>query len=99
VIAGHVDSKTGPAVFYGLSKLAAGDVIIVARADQSRVQFTVFRTERHAKSAFPTDAVYGATPDPELRLITCGGAFDRRTRQYIDNVIVFARRTPQPAPG
>jgi sortase (surface protein transpeptidase) len=99
VIAGHVDGRTGPAVFYGLRTLAAGDVIAVVRADQSRVEFTVFRTEQHAKASFPTDAVYGATPDAELRLITCGGAFNRRRHQYLDNVIVFARRTPAPAPG
>jgi sortase (surface protein transpeptidase) len=99
VIAGHVDSRTGPAVFYGLRKLAAGDAIAVVRADQSRVEFTVYRTEEHAKASFPTDAVYGATEGAELRLITCGGAFNRRTRQYLDNVIVFARRAPDPAPG
>ncbi len=92
VIAGHLDSLTGPAVFYGLDALTAGDVISVVRADQSRVQFAVVRTEQHAKDAFPTGAVYGATAGAELRLVTCGGAFERSTGHYLDNVIVFASR-------
>jgi sortase (surface protein transpeptidase) len=99
VIAGHLDSLTGPAVFYRLRELTAGDVISVDRADQSRVDFIVSRVEQHAKGAFPTDAVYGATPLSELRLITCGGAFNRRTGHYLDNVIVFASRAPEAAPG
>ncbi len=97
VIAGHLDSLTGPAVFYGLQQLRPGDVIAVVRADQSRVDFTVVRTEQHAKDSFPTDAVYGATPGSELRLVTCGGAFDRSTAHYLDNVIVFASRAVVPA--
>lgn len=50
--------------------------------------------ERHAKRAFPTDAVYGETPGPELRLITCGGAFDPNSGHYLDNVIAFATPVP-----
>jgi sortase (surface protein transpeptidase) len=96
VIAGHLDSRTGPAVFYHLRDLRAGDVITVLRSDQSRVDFTVARTEQHAKAVFPTEAVYGPTPRSELRLVTCGGAFDRSTGHYVDNVIVFASRVPEP---
>jgi sortase (surface protein transpeptidase) len=99
VIAGHLDSLTGPAAFYRLRELTAGDVISVDRADQSRVDFVVSRIEQHAKAAFPTEAVYGATPGSELRVITCGGAFDRSTGHYVDNLIVFATRAPEPAPG
>jgi Sortase domain len=99
VIAGHLDSLTGPAVFYRLRELTAGDIISVERADQSRVDFVVSRIEQHAKAAFPTEAVYAATQAPELRLITCGGAFNRRTGHYLDNLIVFASRAPEPVPG
>jgi sortase (surface protein transpeptidase) len=90
VIAGHVDSKAGPAVFYRLRELRPGDTITVFRADRSRLDFVVRHTEQHAKAAFPTDAVYGATRGPELRLVTCGGAFDRSSGHYVDNVIVYA---------
>jgi hypothetical protein len=90
VLVGHVDSRTGPAVFFRLRQLVPGDEIAVDLADGSTVLFIVQRSERHAKNAFPTDSVYGDTPDPQLRLLTCGGDFDRSTGHYVDNVIVYA---------
>jgi hypothetical protein len=90
IIVAHIDSKTGPAVFYRLRDLEPGDEVAVTRADQSEVVFVVDRLEQHPKDAFPTDAVYGPTPDPTLRLITCGGSFDRSSGHYRDNTIAFA---------
>ena len=90
VIIGHVDSFTGPAVFFRVPELVAGDEILVTRADDSVVRFVVERTERYQKRAFPTDEVYGKAQHPALRLITCGGAFDEDTRSYTDNVVVYA---------
>lgn len=90
VIAGHVDGGRGSAVFNRLRHLEAGDVVEVLRADGEVVVYVVDRVERHPKDAFPTEAVYGDTPGPELRLITCGGEFDRRARSHRDNVVVFA---------
>jgi len=89
VIAGHVDSHTGPAVFFRLYQLRKGDAVQVARGDRW-VPFRVVAIDRYPKNAFPTAEVYGPTPDAELRLITCGGTFDRGRRSYIDNVIVYA---------
>jgi sortase (surface protein transpeptidase) len=99
VIAGHVDSKSAPAVFYRLHELVAGDLIRVTRSDRREAVFAVDRVERFAKTGFPTRRVYGATQGPELRLITCGGAFDFATGHYVDNVVVFAHivsLTPAP---
>jgi sortase (surface protein transpeptidase) len=90
VIVGHVDSRQGPAVFFRLRQLVAGDRILVDRADGTSAVFVVSRSERFGKAAFPTEAVYGGTPDAQLRLITCGGRFDRSTRHYVDNLVVFA---------
>ena len=90
VIAGHVDSRDGPAVFFRLSELAPGDEILVERADGTTVRFTVSRTDRYPKDAFPTADIYGPTPRAELRLITCGGEFDADQRSYRDNVVVTA---------
>ncbi|HEX8498190.1 MAG TPA: class F sortase, partial [Actinomycetales bacterium] len=90
VLAGHVDSRTGPAVFYRLAELRAGDRIEVEQRDGDVVRFTVSRVERYAKAAFPTARVYGPVPGPVLRLITCGGVFDRATGHYRDNVVVYA---------
>jgi hypothetical protein len=91
VIVGHVDSKQGPAVFYRLGALASGGLVHIALADRTEVVFRVYAVREYAKTAFPSSLVYGATPAPELRLVTCGGPFDARTGHYLDNVIVFAR--------
>jgi hypothetical protein len=90
VLVGHVDSKSGPAVFYRLRELRRGDRVEVVRADRSRVAFTVDRVEQYDKRAFPTDEVYYPTLRPALRLVTCGGAFDQASGHYRDNVIAFA---------
>jgi hypothetical protein len=94
VLAGHVDSVAGPAVFFRLDDLAVGDPVLVGRADGTTLRFTVTRVARYAKNAFPAAEVYGPTPDPQLRLITCGGDFDRSRRSYTDNIVVFARQAP-----
>jgi hypothetical protein len=90
VIAGHVDSKRGPAVFHRLGELGKGDLIVVRYPGRTEARFRVERTERHPKRAFPTARVYGDTAGPALRLVTCGGSFDRASGHYRDNVIVFA---------
>jgi hypothetical protein len=97
VIAGHLDSRRGPAVFARLGELRPGDRIEVWRGDR-RVTFRVTGALRTPKDAFPTATVYGPTPGPELRLITCGGDFDRRVRHYRDNVVVFAVADPPADP-
>lgn len=94
VIVGHLDSYTGPAVFHQVPKLVAGDVIEVSDASGQTVRFVVREIQRHAKDAFPTEAVYGPTAGPQLRLVTCGGRFDRRTGHYEQNVIAFADLAP-----
>ena len=91
VILGHVDSQEeGPAVFFYLQYLDPGDEIHIDRVDGSTITYVVESTERHHKDEFPTDAVYGPTEQPTLRLVTCGGDFDFGVRTYEDNVIVFA---------
>jgi sortase (surface protein transpeptidase) len=90
VIAGHVDSSEGPAVFFRLADLAPGDEVLVDRADGTTARFTVTAVDRYAKAEFPTEQVYGPTPRAELRLITCGGEFDPEVGSYRDNVVVSA---------
>lgn len=90
VLAGHVDSRSGPAVFYRLEDIAVGADVLVGRADGSTVTFRVTRVAEYPKSSFATEEVYGPTVDAQLRLITCGGEFDRSRRSYVDNVVVYA---------
>jgi sortase (surface protein transpeptidase) len=93
VIIGHVDWDHGPAVFYRLRELNPGDEITVQRQDGSRVVFTVRQVSQYEKAKFPADSVYGPLDHPELRLITCGGTFDRIHRTYRGNVVVYATLT------
>jgi LPXTG-site transpeptidase (sortase) family protein len=90
VIVGHMDSVDGPAVFARLAELEVGDVVTVENGSGIALSFTVSTVTRHPKESFPTQAVYGPTPDAELHLITCGGRYDR-DKGYPDNVVVLAR--------
>jgi Sortase domain len=90
VILGHVDSKTGPAVFYRLRALRPRDIVRVSLADGRTLVFRVQRLERYPKNEFPTQAVYFPTLNRELRLITCGGDFDYARGSYRDNIVVYA---------
>ena len=90
VLLGHLDSQTGPGVFLRLPRLTPGADVVVDRADGSTVRFRVNRTLQVPKAGFPTELVYGPTLEPSLRLVTCGGSFDRAAGHYRDNVIVYA---------
>ncbi|MEU6093344.1 class F sortase [Streptomyces sp. NPDC047079] len=92
---GHVDTETGPAVFYRLSSLRQGAKIRVVRADGRVAEFTVEGVQVLARDRFDAHQAYG-TRQPgraELRLITCGGTFDRASRTYTANVVVSAYLT------
>lgn len=90
VIAGHVDSYLGPGVFFRLRDLRPGDRIYVRQADRKLVVFHVTSVRLYRQKRFPTVRVYGPVPDPELRLITCGGTFDPQIGGYLSNVVVYA---------
>jgi len=90
LIDGHVDSVTGPSVFFRLKDLRKGDAVTVYRTDGRTVTFHVTWVQVTAKTAFPWKEVLKATPGPELRLVTCGGDFNYQTRHYVDNIVVYA---------
>ena len=90
VIAGHIDSTRGPGVFFRLRLLRPGDRIYVRNADSTLAVFDVYAEHSYPKDRFPTQRVYGPAPDPELRLITCGGTFDPAAGSYLSNVVVYA---------
>ncbi|QNS03352.1 class F sortase [Streptomyces xanthii] len=90
IIAGHVDTKTSPAVFASLSDLKKGDRFTVKRSDRRTASFVVDSVETFAKDDFPDKRVYADTPQAQVRLITCAGDYDRSVRDYTDNLVVFA---------
>ena len=89
VILGHVDSFTGPSVFFSIKDLIRGEIVEVVRADGRTATFSVDGVEEVAKATFPSKEIYGNTRYPGLRLITCGGPFDTADRQYLDNIVVY----------
>jgi hypothetical protein len=92
IVAGHVDNADGPAVFYRLGGLKKGSRIEVDRRDGTVAVFTVDAVEMYAARDFPDEKVYGPAKRPELRVITCGGAYSPGTG-YQGNVVVFAHLT------
>jgi len=90
VIVGHIDSTTGPGIFYRLHTLHRGTKVYIRRADGTVAVFEVTSVRSYLKAQFPTLAVYGPVPYAELRLITCGGSFDFATGHYLSNTIVYA---------
>lgn len=94
IIVGHVDSPTGPAVFWNLRNLEPGNLVMVTREDGKKVSFSVEKVESYDQNNFPSDKVYGNLDYPGLRLITCDGKFDPLTRHYSHNLVVYARATP-----
>jgi hypothetical protein len=98
VITGHLDSIRGPGVFAKLGLVKPGDEVTVTRKDGSQLLFIVTRVDRYPKRAFPTRKVYDDTDAAELRVITCGGNFNRGERSYEDNIVVFAKLQGSDAP-
>ncbi|MER6462462.1 class F sortase [Streptomyces sp. NPDC093272] len=92
VAVGHRDTRTGPAVFAALAQVKPGKLIEAERADGRTAVYTVDRVKVYDKAGFPSQEVYGPTRRPELRVITCGGLFSRKTG-YTSNVVVFAHLT------
>ncbi|MCT9935000.1 class F sortase [Planotetraspora sp. A-T 1434] len=93
VMLGHKDTTTRSAVFSRLHEIHNGDKIEVVRLDGTVAIFTVGGVEQANKQTFPTNRVYGPRDNAELRLITCGGTYNRNTGHYVDNVIVYAVMT------
>ncbi|MDD7942534.1 sortase [Actinomycetospora lutea] len=93
VLAAHVNFRGEEGAFARLGQLAPGASVEVHRDDDTTAVFVVDRVEQVAKDAFPTEAVYAPTRDSEIRLVTCGGVFDERTRSYEDNIVVFGHLT------
>jgi len=93
VILGHVDSTSGPAVFFELSKLRPGNRINVKLASGVTVHFSVIGLREYNKTSLPDKLVYGTRSYDALQLVTCGGVFDSKTHHYLSNIVVFSKRS------
>lgn len=102
VILGHVDSYKGPAVFFQLRSLQAGDKVEVSLADGAVADFVVTSVAMYPKAQFPAQQVYGSHGYSGLQLVTCGGTFDSQTGHYLSNIVAYTTlvtTTPAAAPA
>jgi sortase (surface protein transpeptidase) len=99
VIAGHLDSPTGPAVFYDLRQLVPGDEIAVTYQNGSRYVFTVVNKERYPFDNAPVDKIFGSNPERMLNLITCDGAWDSGHANYGQRLVIYTRLKADARPG
>ncbi len=95
-IAGHVDSKTGKAVFWDLTKLKAGDEVFVVGDDGVERRFRVTATEGYKRADAPLNRIFGPATGQHLNLITCDvdSGFDRRRGEYGGNIVVYTEAAP-----
>lgn len=90
VIAGHLDSTTGPAIFFRLEELQAGDEIFVGNEAGQELRFVVSGREVYDAANAPLERIFGPAINPQLNLITCDGAFDQTARQYDKRLVIFS---------
>jgi hypothetical protein len=91
VFLGHVDSVSGPGIFYRLGAIRPGDHVVVTRRDGRSITYAITGVRQYSKNAFPTIDVYGDTAMPTIRLVTCGGTFDSSTHHYLSNTVAFGQ--------
>lgn len=90
IIVGHVDNYKGPSIFWRLRELLPGDKVEITRKDGSTATFSVTSIQQFDQANFPTKEVYGNIDYAGIRLITCGGTFNKKTGHYIENTVVSA---------
>jgi LPXTG-site transpeptidase (sortase) family protein len=98
IIVGHVDSYRGPAVFWRLSQMQPMQLVKIKRADGQTVTYQVTDVKQFDQNNFPTNEVYGNITHAGLRLITCGGVYNRSTNSYSHNTVVYATMVFEPSP-
>ncbi|MNI09823.1 Sortase family protein [compost metagenome] len=91
VMDGHVDSYTGPAVFFNLKKLKPGDAIIVSDRQDHQLTYRVMSVEIFKPSEAPMERIFGPTDEINLNLITCTGKYSRKRKEHEKRLVVFAK--------
>ncbi|GAK02186.1 hypothetical protein JCM19037_403 [Geomicrobium sp. JCM 19037] len=89
VLAGHVDDRTGPAVFFDLGDLEPGDQIFVTGEDGEELEFIVDGMERYPFDDSPVEEIFGPSDDKQLNLITCTGVFNQENGTHEERLVVY----------
>ena len=93
-IAGHVDSKTGKAVFWDLAKLKPGDEVFVVGDDGVTRRFVVAAIDSYGRTDAPLQQIFGPTSERHLNIITCDSTTPFADGHYASNVVVYTNYTP-----
>ena len=91
VISGHLDDKKGPAVFWKLGKLKVGDKVIVVDSANIERTFGVIAVAAYPFDKAPINQIFGFDLERDLNLITCGGRWHAKTRNYSQRLVVYTR--------
>lgn len=89
VLAGHVDSKSGPAIFYNLKNLKNGDEVHVTDERGTKLTFIVTKLQSYPRSEAPLNDIFGYSDGRDLNLITCTGTFDRAEGTHEERLVVY----------
>lgn len=92
VIAGHLDSDSGPAVFWQLDKVRVGDEVRVVDVQGSTIRFRVREIQVYYNEDAPLTKIFGRSDRAHLNLITCDGFFDRNAGIYDRRLVVYTDR-------
>jgi hypothetical protein len=91
VLAGHVDGAgQGRGAFATLRQVRPGQIVRVRTADGADVAYRVTGRRTFSRTRDLPAAVFAGDVTARLALVTCTGAFDDRTGQYADTLVVFA---------
>jgi LPXTG-site transpeptidase (sortase) family protein len=92
IIDGHVSGYYSDGIFKKLDQMKKGDRFVVEFGDHSTKTFEVVSVK-----SYPADQATAAlfkqdlTIKKQLSLITCGGKYNRKTKEYENRIIVVSR--------
>ena len=90
VVAGHVDTTSGPGAFLTLTRVREGAEVVLELADGSSAAYRVVGGEQVAKADLAVEEIFRRDGAPVLRLVTCSGDWSPRTGHYTDNLVITA---------
>jgi sortase A len=91
VLAGHVDSKKGPAIFFYLKNIKIGEKIIVTDEKGMERTFEVKSKESYPSDEAPIEKIFGPSDIRNLNVITCTGTFNHDEHLYPDRLVVYTQ--------
>lgn len=93
VVADHLDSANGPAIFAKLATLIPGDTITITTNTNKHYVYKVSGKAVYPYDKMPIDQVFGTSSMAQLNLITCSGTFIRTKKTYSNRIVVFSQLT------